>query len=157
MNSQDYRTSITVDKAAKETFNAVNDICGWWSTDFEGSAAKQDDVFTVRFGDTFITMRITELIPYSKIVWKVIDSWKHWMKSNNTEWIGTSIMFEIAEEKNKTNILFTHIGLVPPLDCFDVCSDAWSGYINNSLSNLIETGKGKPTQKENKTAATVGL
>lgn len=148
MNLQDYRTSLMVNKTAEETFNAVNDICGWWSTDFEGNAAKQDDVFTVRFGDTFISMRIMELTPYSKIVWQVIDSWKHWMKSNNTEWIDTTIMFEITEEKDKTNLLFTHIGLMPSLDCFDVCSDAWSGYINNSLRSLIETGKGQPTHKE---------
>jgi hypothetical protein len=152
MNSHDYNRSITVDKTASETFNAVNNICGWWSTDFEGSAAKQDDVFTVRFGDTFITMKVVELIPYSKIVWKVVDSWKHWMKSNNTEWIGTSLMFKIREAGGKTKIDFTHIGLMPSLDCFDVCSDAWNGYITGSLRNFIETGKGQPTQKENKTA-----
>ncbi|QNA46631.1 SRPBCC family protein [Lacibacter sediminis] len=155
MNLQDYRTSITVSKAVAETFNAVNDICGWWSTDFEGSAAKEGDVFTVRFGDTFITMRIMELIPYSKIGWQVIDSWKHWMKSNHREWIGTTIMFELIEEEGNTKIDFTHIGLVPTLDCFDVCSDAWSGYIRNSLLNLIETGKGQPTQKEKTTDASI--
>ena len=151
MNTEDYRTSITVDKKAKEAFNAINDICGWWSTDFEGSATKKDDVFTVRFGDTFITMRIIELIPHSKIVWQVIDSWKHWMKSNNTEWVGTKISFDIAEKEGNAEIHFTHIGLVPVLDCFDVCSDAWSVYITGSLLNLINTGKGKPTQKEAKT------
>lgn len=153
MNLQDYRTSITVDKTAEEVFSAVNDICGWWSTDFEGSAAKEGDVFTVRFGDTFITMRVIENIPYSKIVWQVIDSWKHWMKSNHTEWIGTTIVFEMKGSDNKVNLHFTHVGLAPALDCFQVCSDAWSGYINNSLRKLIETGKGQPTQKDNQEAA----
>ncbi|HLO37745.1 MAG TPA: hypothetical protein VK173_04610 [Lacibacter sp.] len=153
MNLQDYNTNITVDKTVEETFNAINNICGWWSTDFEGSSGQQDDVFTVRFGDTFITMKVIELIPYSKIVWKVVDSWKHWMKSNNTEWIGTSLIFEIAEGEDKTSVQFTHIGLVPVLDCFEVCTEAWSGYITNSLRNLINTGKGQPTQKENTTVA----
>lgn len=150
MKKQDYHTNFTVDTNATEAFNAINNICGWWSTDFEGSANKPGDVFTVRFGDTFITMRIMEMVPFKKVVWNVIDSWKHWMKSNHTEWIGTTIEFDIVEEADKTNIYFTHIGLVPVLDCFDVCSDAWGGYINNSLCNLIENGKGQPTQKESK-------
>jgi hypothetical protein len=153
MKEKNYQTSISVNAGSEEAFNAINNICGWWSTDFEGSAGKQDDVFTVRFGDTFITMKVIELIPYSKIVWRVVDSWKHWMKSNNTEWIGTSLMFDIAGAEDKTSVQFTHIGLVPVLDCFDVCADAWSGYITNSLRNLINTGKGQPTQKENKTVA----
>ncbi len=153
MKEESYQTSISVNARSEEAFNAINNICGWWSTDFEGSAGKQDDVFTVRFGDTFITMKVIELIPYSKIVWKVVDSWKHWMKSNNTEWIDTSLIFEIAEGEDKTSVQFTHIGLVPVLDCFDVCTDAWSGYITSSLRNFINTGKGQPTQKENKSVA----
>lgn len=155
MNSQDYSTSITVGRSAEETFNAVNNIYGWWSTDFEGSAAKQGDMFTVRFGETFISMRIMELVPTNKIVWQVVDSWKHWMKSNNTEWIGTTIVFEIMEEEGNTKIDFTHIGLMPSLDCFDVCSDAWSGYISDSLRNLIETGKGNPTTAGNQASEVV--
>lgn len=153
MKEENYQTTISVNAAAKEAFEAINNICGWWSTDFEGSANKQDDVFTVRFGDTFITMRIVEMTPNSKVVWEVIDSWKHWMKNNHTEWIGTKVSFDISEKEKKTEVHFTHIGLVPVLDCYDVCSDAWSGYITGSLQNLINTGKGQPTQKENQTVA----
>ncbi len=154
MKEENYHTTISVNAGAKEAFEAINNICGWWSTDFEGSSNKQGDVFTVRFGDTFITMRIIELIPNAKVVWEVIDSWKHWMKTNNTEWVGTNISFDIAEKEDKVQIEFTHIGLVPVLDCFEVCSDAWSGYITGSLRNLINTGKGQPTEKENKTVST---
>lgn len=151
MEEQNYHTSISVNTGAKDAFKAINSICEWWSTDFEGGANKQGDIFTVRFGDTFITMKVVEFIPNTKIVWKVVDSWKHWMKSNNTEWIGTKISFDIAEKEDKVQVHFTHIGLVPVLDCFDVCSDAWNGYITGSLRNLINTGKGQPTQKENET------
>jgi len=37
---------------------------------------------------------------------------------------------------------------VPTYECYDVCNDAWSNYINNSLHSLITTGKGQPTLKD---------
>ena len=64
------------------------------------------------------------------------------------EWTGTKISFEIVEKNNKTAILFTHHGLIPEIECFDACSNAWSDYINNSLRNLVNTDKGQPTPKE---------
>jgi hypothetical protein len=57
-------------------------------------------------------------------------------------------MFEISKRGNKTEIRFTHQGLVPAYECFDVCSNAWGSYVNGSLRNLIATGKGKPNPKE---------
>ena len=58
------------------------------------------------------------------------------------------IIFEISRKDTKTEVRFTHLGLVPEYECFDMCSNAWGSYINGSLHNLITTGKGKPTQKE---------
>ena len=34
--------------------------------------------------------------------------------------------------------------LVPEIECYNDCSNAWSGYIQDSLFNLITTGKGQP-------------
>ena len=42
----------------------------------------------------------------------------------------------------------THQGLVPEYECFEICRDAWTSYIQNSLRNLIVTGKGQPNGKE---------
>jgi hypothetical protein len=33
---------------------------------------------------------------------------------------------------------------VPAFECFGACSNAWGFYINESLRNLIATGKGDP-------------
>jgi hypothetical protein len=44
--------------------------------------------------------------------------------------------------------VFRHIGLVPDYECFNVCNEAWTNYINVSLRNLIATGKGIPNPKE---------
>ena len=50
-------------------------------------------------------------------------------------------MFDIARKGSKTELRFTHVGLVPEHECFDTCSNAWGFYINNSLRRLITTGK----------------
>ena len=35
-------------------------------------------------------------------------------------------------------------GLIRALECFDACSRGWSGYITDSLPNLITAGRGRP-------------
>jgi hypothetical protein len=59
------------------------------------------------------------------------------------EWTSTECIFEIAKKGDKTEIRFTHVGLVPAFDCFKDCSNGWTFYIG-SLYNLITTGKGQP-------------
>ena len=54
---------------------------------------------------------------------------------------GTEISFEIAKRGNKTEVRFTHVGLVPGVECFGDCSNAWSSYISNSLRNFIAKDK----------------
>jgi hypothetical protein len=80
-------------------------------------------------------------------VWLVTDSNLNFIK-NKAEWTGTKISFEISEKDNKTQVRFTHEGLVPEEECFDACSNAWSEYIHESLQYLITEGEGKPALKE---------
>ena len=52
------------------------------------------------------------------------------------------------EKGDKTEFRFTHVGLVPAIECYGDCSGAWGFYINDSLRSLITTGKGQPNPKE---------
>jgi len=146
MKEQDYHTSITANATAQEAFTAINNISGWWTIAFEGSAEKLLDIFTVRFGETYITSKVVELIPNHKIVWHVIDCNKHWLK-NKKEWKDTLINWEISAENNTTQIKFTHIGLVPDIECYNGCEKAWNFYIKESLLKLLSDGKGIPELK----------
>ena len=141
MKTTDFTATLLVDQTPEEAFKNINSVSKWWTEDFEGSTSKLSDVFTVRFGEVFITSKVVEFIPGRKIVWLVLDCNKPWLK-NTKEWNGTKMTWEITREDDKTRIRFTHVGLVPQFECFDSCSDAWGSYINGSLRKLITTGKG---------------
>jgi hypothetical protein len=67
--------------------------------------------------------------------------------NDKNEWKGNKIVFEIAQKGHKTELQFTQEGLVPAYECYDVCHDAWTNYIQKSLRSLITTGKGQPNPK----------
>ena len=148
MENQDFTTSILVDQTPEEAFNAINNVRGWWSEEIEGDTDKLHDEFTYHFKDVHrCTMKLIEVIPDKKVVWLVTDNYFNFTE-DKTEWIGTKIIFEISRNDKQTKIDFTHQGLVPDYECYQVCNDAWSNYIKNSLRNLITTGKGQPNPKE---------
>jgi|HubBroStandDraft_3_1064219.scaffolds.fasta_scaffold115872_2 hypothetical protein len=64
------------------------------------------------------------------------------------EWDGTDIVFDIARKGDKTELRFTHVGLVPMIECYGGCSGAWGFYVSESLRSLITKGKGEPARKE---------
>ena len=148
MSNKDFTAAISVDRTQEEAFNAINNVRGWWSENIEGNTGKLGAEFTCRYQDVhFCKIMVAELIPASKVSWHVLDNRFNFTKDRN-EWTGTDIVFEISRNGNKTEIRFTHRGLVPEYECFDVCSNAWGSYINGSLRSLIATGKGNPNKKE---------
>ena len=88
-------------------------------------------------------MKMIEVIPDKKVVWLVMDNYFKFTE-DKSEWTGTQNIFEITEKDNKTQLRFTHLGLVPEYECFDICPNAWTDIMRNSLRNLITTGKGQP-------------
>ena len=143
-----FNTTISVDQTPNEAFNAINNVRGWWSEDIEGKTEKLNDEFTYHYRDTHRSkMKIIEVIPDKKVVWLVLDNYFTFTK-DKTEWIGTKIIFEISQKDNKTQIHFTHLGLVPEYECYDKCFNGWSIFINSSLRSLITKGKGQPMTKE---------
>jgi hypothetical protein len=142
MKNKGFTTTILVDQSPKEVFNAVNDVRGWWQGVIAGSTTKLDDEFTYRMEDIhFSKQRLVEVIPDKKVVWLVTESKLNFVKKKS-EWTGTKINFEIAEQGSKTELRFTHFGLVPEFDCYGGCSGAWGQLIEQSLLSLITTGKG---------------
>ncbi len=148
MKTKDYTTSFTIDQSPEEAFDAINNVRGWWSEEVDGSTEKLGDEFTYRYKDVHsCKMKLIEVIPSKKVVWLVVDNYFNFTE-DKSEWKGTTIIFEIFPKGHKSEIRFTHLGLVPEYQCFNVCSNAWGSYMSGSLRSLITTGKGKPNQKE---------
>jgi len=147
MDNRDFATSIQVDQTPGETFDAINNVRGWWSEEIKGDTDRLNAEFTYHYKDVHISkMKIIEFIPGERVVWLVLDNYFNFTK-DKSEWKGNKIIFEIAEKDNKTQLQFTQEGLVPGYECYEVCHDAWSNYIKNSLRSLVTTGKGQPNPK----------
>ena len=148
MNAKNYIASFTVDQSPEEVFAAINNVRGWWSGEIDGRTDQLGAEFTYRYENIHRSVqKITELVPGKKIVWHVVDADINFVKDKK-EWNGTDIVFEIARKGGKTELRFTHVGLVPTIECYGKCAGAWGFYINESLRSLITTGKGDPNQKE---------
>ena len=147
MTTPGFTTTIVVDETPEKVFNAITNPRGWWSEEIEGNTNNLNDEFNYHYEDIHrCKIKIIEFIPNEKVVWLVLDNYFKFTK-DKSEWTGTKIIFEISEKDNKTQLRFTHQGLVPAYECYDICRDAWSAYIHNSLRSLIITGKGQPNGK----------
>jgi uncharacterized protein YndB with AHSA1/START domain len=144
MKQQNFTTSFTVDHSPEEVFKAINNVRGWWSGEVDGDAGKAGAEFTYRYKNMHrSTQRVTAFVHGKKLVWHVTDAELTFVKDKK-EWIGTDIVFEIARKGNKTELRFTHVGLVPAFACYGGCSGAWGELVGRNLRNLITTGKNQP-------------
>ena len=144
MKQQGFTTSIAVDQTPEEVFKAINNVRGWWSGEIDGNTEKLGDEFTYRYKDFHLSkQKITESIPGKRIVWHVTDAELGSFKDKK-EWIGTDIIFEIARKGARTEVRFTHAGLVPAFQCYGDCSGAWGALVEGNLRKLITTGQNQP-------------
>ena len=107
---------------------------------------------TTTVGDEFVYVvpglhysgfRISELEAGRRVAWVVTGSYLDFV-DDKQEWNGTTVRFDIDETDAGSRVTFTHEGLETDVECYDVCSNAWSMFVNSSLKAFIETGVGTP-------------
>ncbi len=144
MDNQNYTVTILVDQTPTEVFAAINNVRGWWTGTIEGNTNKLGEEWTYRYKDIhYSKQKVTELVPDKRVVWNVLDA-NLSFTNDKAEWKGTDIMFDISQKDDKTEVRFTHVGLVPQFECYDKCSNAWGSLINGNLQQLITSGKNQP-------------
>ncbi|MEO6069116.1 MAG: SRPBCC domain-containing protein [Chitinophagaceae bacterium] len=148
MDNKNYATSLVVDQSPKKVFDAINNVRGWWSINIEGNTTTEGDEFVYFYKDVHISkMKIVTLDPFKKVEWLVLENEFNFTKEKN-EWKGNKIVFQILEQAGHTKLFFTQEGLTPSYECYLICHDAWTSYIQGSLKSLIQTGTGMPNPKE---------
>ena len=149
-----YQKNVTVNKSVSEIYTAITQhIQDWWSNDLAGAAERPGDRFTIAFGKTQKTFEILEAVPDERVVWKCVKAYINMASlTNKAEWEGTKMIWEVNPKKTGATLHFSHEGLTPDFECYNVCEAGWDTFLA-SLQSYINTGKGMPYQKAIATVA----
>ena len=141
MTNQNFQYTFTSSKITAEVFAYLINPKNWWVGLFgetiEGKSESINDEFSFRAGDGvhYSNQKLTELVGDKKIVWLVTESNLSFLKNTN-EWAGTKICFKLEKVGDKTKITFTHDGLIPQIECYSSCTNAWTQYLQNLQNHL---------------------
>lgn len=148
MTTTSFTTSFNVNQTPKEVFQAIQDFRAWWSMEIEGKTNVLNEIFFYHYKDVHLCkIKLIEQITDKKLVYLVTENQFNFTQ-DQSEWVNTKLIFEIELQGTSTQLTFTHEGLIPTYECYQVCEDAWTSYIQGSLNSLITTGTGKPNPKE---------
>jgi hypothetical protein len=145
MKAIDFQLKLLTDRTPQEVFQAIIKVRNWWTgyhnEEFTGGTEKlhEEFSFSAAGGIHYSKQKLVELIPDEKIVWLVTDSVLGFVEKTD-EWIGTKMIFEISRTGDKTQLVFTHKGLTPEIECYDSCAPSWTNYLQNKLLPLINEG-----------------
>lgn len=140
-----YTASLTVPQSADEVYAAVREPQGWWNSNITGNVENVGDEFRHEaHGLHEATLRVTVAESGRRIVWHVLSS-EMSMLDDTTEWVNTDLVFDIDSDDAGTTLRFTHSGLLPGQECYDICENAWGEYMA-SLHQRITTGTGRPNE-----------
>jgi len=136
--TEDFRSTKTFASAPDSVFSALTDVnalTGWWTPAGGGASAGE----TLRFlmGDQEVVMRVDEAVRPSRVRWSVL------VCEPASDWVGTSITFDLEQVGTSTELHFRHHGLNPDLDRFDQCRAGWTHYLS-SLVDHVDLGAGRP-------------
>lgn len=151
-----YQQSLVLEANPAAVYAALTTpegLCGWWTQDCDVET-RVGGTIHFRFGRNHKEMRIERLEPGREVRWRCTAA--HIAAAQLTrrdEWVGTQLVFCLTPDgEGRTRLDFEHIGLVPDLECYDLCSDGWR-YFLRSLKQFAATGHGTPYELEAATAA----
>lgn len=142
MENKNFTSNISAEISADEAIKRISNVPGWWGITFSGNSEKQNDQFKVKMGgESFFNFTVAEIIPGKRVVWLITDCNMPWY-ADKKEWANTKLIFEVAENNGVTDLIFTHEGLTPDVECWKDCEPGWTHWIKTSLLSYFTTGKG---------------
>ena len=143
-----YTAVINTHTSPQEAFTVVSQEIGVWWSECDGTFEKLGDEATFSFkpSPTTWTFRVTgyEAGRYFELKCIKADHIQTGLPETiHEEWLGTKLMFEIAPVGEGSKITLTHKGLVPTLDCYEVCISGWDHFFKDSLKEYFAEREAK--------------
>ena len=145
MRNKDLHCGFSASKAVTEIFTKICRVEQWWTVDVLGEAGVLRGKFAAVFGESYVTMDVVEMRPYSRIVWFVRSSYWSFVE-DSAAWDGSEIVWDVmaGSDAARTRLAMTHRGLRCGAACYDVFGEGWELYVGNSLRRYVEKGVGIP-------------
>jgi len=140
-SSANYTVAIELAKPVADVFyHIVNDVSKYWPEEFEGESTRLNDEFVFSSGDSHYSKnKVIELVPDKKVVWLVTESIR---KTDNFDWTGTKMIFELTPKDDSTLLTFTYDGVILENEydrlvmiCNMVIKDLLYNFITNANKN----------------------
>ncbi|PJJ71703.1 activator of Hsp90 ATPase-like protein [Diaminobutyricimonas aerilata] len=133
----DFALEVEVERAPAEVFAAIHDVSAWWITAVGGANAEVGDEFWVeKSGVHTCRLRVAQLVADRRIVWRVVRSTRPSL-ADSEEWVGTDLTFELFPAADGTRLRFTHVGLSPLDEGYDVSAREWERHLGGRLADLL--------------------
>lgn len=119
----------------------VDGIAAWWTRETTGTSrvgGKINTVFHLPDGKELgsIPFEVVALEPNREIRWRFLEG-------GPPEWLGTEAIFTLSQQGEYTVVRFGHRGWKEEVEFMGHCSTKWATFLL-SLTQLVETGKGRP-------------
>lgn len=140
MINKKYTVAIEVSKPPGEVFSHLIQLSKWWPEEYVGDQVKLNSEFIFKIGtEHFSKNKVIELIPNKKVVWLVTESLR---KTDNFEWTGTKMIFQLTSAENNTLLEFTYDGVILENE-YDRLVQVCDMVIKEKLYNFITDNKEK--------------
>ena len=149
MTTKSYSKSIDVKAGPSAAFAAVTlGVEHWWTRPDQPLAHIGDRAkFTFPPGVSYWTFELTGMEQPGHVEWTCVDALhihEGQPKEIETEWLNTTVRWQIIELGTGSRIEMRHQGLTPELLCYDVCEAGWDMFFLGSLKLYLDTGQGAP-------------
>jgi hypothetical protein len=135
-----YTVEIEVEKSPNDVFNNLINLKKWWPEDFEGEDIRLNSEFIFTTGDSHYSKnKVIEFVPNEKLVWLATESIR---KTDNFDWTGTKMIFELTPKDNYTIVKFTYDGVVLENES-DRLVQICDMTLKEMFYKFISNGKGK--------------
>jgi len=130
-----HRVGITAPQEwVYRALTTIEGLAGWWTRDVVGDPTPGGTIqFYFGSPEPGAVMEVVDLTTTSQIGWRCV--------AGASEWVGTSLTFDLKSSDGETVVLFTHANWREPVEFMYHCSTKWAYYLL-SLKGWVEAGMG---------------